>query len=131
MGLKLLLKLSPSLFFLPQKSFFVFFWKLFNFWPEKSLAQACFFALNFFFNWSIFCPKNPGFLLKLSPSLFFGPFPWERWYFGSPASIFPFLGILSRISDHFSYMLRNGLGNKTCFILLGIILFYSIGNEIF
>ena len=47
----------------------------------------------------------------------------EMWYFGNPASTLPFWGILSQIFEHFRYLLGNGLGNKTCFIPLGRILF--------
>ena len=56
----------------------------------------------------------------------------ERWYFGSPASIFPFLGILSQIFPflgHFCYMLRNGLENRTCFIPLGKCFLNILGDN--
>ena len=57
----------------------------------------------------------------------------ERWYFWEPCFCFSIFGDIKptfgQFLEHFCYMLRNGLEDKTCFIPLGICFLNSLGNK--
>jgi len=165
-----LLKLCPSLFFGPKKSFFLI---LVNFWPLNSIffrifaqkrpffvlklslflsPEKSFFPLKLVNFWTLFSnvfaifgPKNSFFMLKLSPRLFFWPeksfhfffenlsifglytqfFPrWKGGILGVLLLFFNFWGYLAKFWPVFGTFLLH-VKKWTCFIPLGIILFFN------
>ena len=128
-----MLKHSPRLFFGPKSPFIFSFLKYVNFWPLYSIFPGGILGvlLLFFHFLGIFSQIFAQFLehfcsifpfLGIFSQIFgpiFGTFLFYFFIFGDIQPNFgPFL-------EHFCYMLRNGLGNKTCFIPLGIILFFN------